>query len=241
MSTVRLELAPPVAILHLDDGKANAFNPAALAALHAALDEIERSDARALVVVGRPGFFSGGLDLRELPKLSTADKCATLRTFADLLFRVFTSPVPTVAAVSGHAIAGGALLALACDVRFGVDAPLKFGITEVALGLPVPSFGLVLARAALPTPAVTDLAVHAHVISHPEGVACGVFQAVYPADHLLAAAIERAHVLAKLDGPAYRETKHLLHGDALAAVRAGVDAEVARFITTFEAKLGARR
>jgi enoyl-CoA hydratase len=184
-----------IAVLRLDDGKANAFNPAGMAAITAELDAIDASDARALVLTGRPGFFSGGLDLKALPRLSTADKRATLLQFGELLLRVFTCRMPTVAAVSGHAIAGGALLALACDTRFGVEGPARFGITEVAIGLPVPTFGLVLARAALTTPALTELAVHATVLDHASAVSRGVFTSVHAPDTLVGVAVAHAGTL----------------------------------------------
>jgi enoyl-CoA hydratase len=241
MPVVTVEHCPPVAILRLDDGKANAFNPTTLAAIVAALDEIEQSDARALVVAGRAGFFSGGLDLKALPTLPTAEKREVLRVFGEVLLRIFSFRVPTVAAVTGHAIAGGALLALSCDVRHGVDSPYRYGITEVALGLPVPSFGVLLARAALPPVQLTELLWHATTIDHREAQARGVFRAVHAAEGLMPAALACGELLAKLDGPAYAATKQLTWGHEIARLRAGFAQEVIDFIELFEGKFpGAR-
>lgn len=241
MQTVTVEYttaegAPPVAVLRMDDGKANAFNPATLDALAAALDEIDASDAHALVIAGRAGFFSGGLDLKALPKLPTAEKRAVLLRFGEVLLRVFTFRLPTVAAVTGHAIAGGALMALAADVRIGADLPARFGVTEVAIGLPVPSFGLLLARAALAPPALVEIALHARVLSLREAHARGVFRDLAPDGAVLDAALAAAAELGKLHGPAYAETKRLLWGADIARTQDGLADEIARFISLFEAR-----
>ncbi len=225
---------PPVALIRLDDGKANALSPAMLDALAAALAEVDQSDARALVLIGRPGFFSGGLDLKILPKLTTDEKRAVLARLGEVLLRVFTFRVPTVAALSGHAIAGGALLALSADVRLGADLPARFGVTEVALGLPVPSFGLLLARAALAPACVVEVALHARVLTLAEAQGRGVLAELHPADTLLDAALARAGDLARLHGPAYAATKRALWADELARVQRGLPEEVVHFIDLFE-------
>lgn len=241
MSPVSVEYTSPegqrsVAVLRFDDGKANAFNPASLDAALAALDEIDRSDAGALVVAGRPGFFSGGLDLKALPSLPTADKRVVLTRFGELLLRVFTFRAPTVAAVTGHAIAGGALLALAADVRCGADLPARFGVTEIAIGLPIPSFGVLLAKAALSPPALVEIALHARVLTLREAHARGVFLGLYPEEAVVDAAVAYAGELARLHGPAYAATKQFLWDAELARVRAGLADEVVRFVDLFEAR-----
>ncbi len=241
MSPVSVEYTTPegnptVAVLRLDDGKANAFNPASLDAIAGALDEIDKSDAHALVVAGRPGFFSGGLDLKALPHLPTAEKQAVLRRFGEVLLRVFTFRAPTVAAVTGHAIAGGALLALAADVRFGADLPARFGVTEVAIGLPVPSFGVLLARAALAPPALVEIVLHARVLTLREAHARGVFLGLYPEEAVVDAATAYAAELARLHGPAYATTKQLLWQSELDRIEGGLADEVVRFIDLFEAR-----
>lgn len=244
MSTVTVEYttpegAQPIAVLRMDDGKANAFNQATLDALSAALDEIEQSDARALVITGRPGFFSGGLDLKSLPKLSTPEKQAVLTRFGEVLLRVFTFGVPTMSVVTGHAIAGGALLALSTDVRVGADTAARFGVTEVAIGLPVPSFGLLLARAVLPPPALVELVLHARVVTLRDAHARGAFNTLFPEDDLLAGALSCAAELAKLHGPSYAATKRALWGGELERLQAGLPAEVVRFIELFEQRFPA--
>ncbi|MEE4203374.1 MAG: enoyl-CoA hydratase-related protein, partial [Halieaceae bacterium] len=92
----------------MDDGKANALSFDMLSALNAALDQAEAA-GKCIVLAGRPGRFSAGFDLTVMAK-QDADTLRLLRSGADLALRLFDAPVPVVGAVSGHAIAMGALL-----------------------------------------------------------------------------------------------------------------------------------
>jgi len=139
-----------------------------------------------------------------------------------------------VAAVTGHAIAGGALLALAADVRFGADLPARLAVTEVAIGLPIPSFGVLLARAALSPPALVEIALHARVLSLREAHDRGVFHALAPDAAVVGTATAYAAELARLHGPSYATTKALLWDGELARVRAGFADEIVAFIDLFE-------
>ena len=97
-----------VAVLTMDDGKANAVSHAYIDALSEGLDRAEEQ-AKAIVLLGRAGVFSAGFDLKEIGK-GPAESKALVDRGAALLFRLFTFPMPVVAASAGHAIAAGALL-----------------------------------------------------------------------------------------------------------------------------------
>jgi len=114
---IRYEKTDSVARIGLDDGKANAMSVPWFDALGAALDRAEADGAGAIVIAGRAGFFSGGLDLKLLPTLSKDELRHLSESFARVMLRVHGLGIPTVAAVTGHAIAGGAVLAMACDAR----------------------------------------------------------------------------------------------------------------------------
>src|SRR5262249_5625253 len=105
-----------VAAITVDDAKVNAMTLGFFEALVAALDRAERYRSGAVVIGGRDGVFSAGLNLKVLPTLAPDDFRRTVVAFARTMLRVFTFPIPTVAAVTGHAIAGGAILAFACDL-----------------------------------------------------------------------------------------------------------------------------
>ncbi|MBV8950143.1 MAG: enoyl-CoA hydratase/isomerase family protein, partial [Actinobacteria bacterium] len=119
--TVTYELVDGVAHARLDDGKANVLNDASLAGLEDALVRAERDGAGALVIWGRPRCFSGGVDLELVRSIDASTRTASLRRIARGLLALWNAPLPTVAAVTGHAVAGGAVLALACDWRIAAD------------------------------------------------------------------------------------------------------------------------
>lgn len=143
------EPAPGVALLRMEGPRGNAIDGAFLDAFDAALDGA--ADARALVVAGTERFFSVGLNLRDLPALSRAEMEGFAERFHRFFLRFFTLEKPVVAAVRGHAVAGGALLALACDWRV-VATDARFGVRDVArdVGVPYPVVAVEIVRAALP-------------------------------------------------------------------------------------------
>src|SRR4051812_2686618 len=118
MGIVGYEQEGNVAIVTMDDGKANALSYAMMSEVEGLLDRAEK-DAGAVVLAGRAGRFSGGFDLKEM--MAGPDKAAALVTRgADFLLKLFTLPMPLVIACGGHALAGGALTVLTGDVRIGV-------------------------------------------------------------------------------------------------------------------------
>src|SRR5262249_5994588 len=124
-----------VAILRLARGKGNALNLEFTEALMEALDRLERSTARAAVLTGQGSVFGAGVDLPTL----VAGGADYVRRFVPLLGRLFerlaTFPRPLVAAVNGHAIAGGAMLMLACDQRLLARGTARVGLTEIRVGV----------------------------------------------------------------------------------------------------------
>jgi enoyl-CoA hydratase/carnithine racemase len=116
---------------------AKALNPELTEALSAAFDEAGQA-ARAVVVSGRPGMFSGGLDVPELIELDRDQMLAFWRSFITMLSRIATMPVPTVFALTGHAAAGGIVMALFSDYRIMPRGSFKTGFNEVQVGLVVP-------------------------------------------------------------------------------------------------------
>lgn len=124
--------------LRLDRPPVNALNPALVTALDQAIAEQTEQGARALVLSGRPGLFSAGLDVPELLGLDEAGMRDFWRLFFGLLGRVATSPVPVVAALTGHSPAGGTVIALYADYRVQAEGDFRLGLNEVQVGLVVP-------------------------------------------------------------------------------------------------------
>jgi len=213
-----------IAEIHLDDGKVNAMTLAVFEALNAALDRAEQE--RALVVVGRPGVFSAGLNVKVLPGLPAAELRTTLVAFARTLLRVFTFPRPTVAAVSGHAIAGGAILAFACDHRYAASGPFRLQLNETAIGLTLPSWAIVICESVIARRHEAEAMLHARAYAPEEALARGLVDAVVPPDVLLEQAREAAAPLTKLDLPGYAATKARLRARAVAWATELIDAEM---------------
>ncbi len=207
---VHLEFSSSIAHIRMDDSKANTMEPLWLREFDDAMTEAERS-AHGLVISGRDGCFSGGLDLKKLPVLTDAELRTFLVAYQRSMVRLFVSKLPTVAAVTGHAIAGGTILALACDERLMADGDFHIGLKEVALGIPLPTFGCELARSVLPNESLRGATQYGETYLPSQARAKGIIDSVLPRDEVVARAFDRARALAELPRTAYGITKGMLH------------------------------
>jgi enoyl-CoA hydratase len=210
-----------VAVVTMDDGKANALSEPMIDALLAALDRAEK-EASALVLVGRPERFSAGFDLRVMmssPEAATA----LLQRGADLLMRYYGAPLPIVIACTGHAVAGGALLALTGDARIGAAGPFRIGLNEVQIGLPVPVLAMELARDRLAPSELARATLEAQIYLPEDAVRAGYLDEVVPPGELRGRAIAEATRLGALPRFPFRATKERLRGKTIAHIRATLD------------------
>ncbi len=231
-AAIHTERRGHVTVVTLDDGKANALTSPLMNALRFTLLDAA-SVSGAIVLAGRAGFFSGGLDIKLLPTLPHAERVEMVKDLGRLLLDLFLLPRPVIAAVTGHALAGGALLAFACDARLAADTRLRFGLNEVAIGLPVPSFGVEIARAAVPPQWLADTVMHGRVYTAEQAQAHGLVESVHSPDVLLHAATARAESVSGLAQGAYEATKRRLRGAAADAARATLDDEIESFLKGF--------
>ena len=215
-----------VAVVTHEDGKANVYSHEALDRLGAALDRAEADDdARSVLLIGRGKAFCAGFDLATMTA-STDDMRALVSHGARFLARLFTFPMPVVAAVGGHALAAGALTLLSCDVRIGGDAPAKIGLNEVAIGMPLPQFAIDLARYRMP-PAQFDGVLLGRVHGPEDAVRAGYLDRIVPAAEVESAALAEAQQLASLSTGAVSATKRAARGPIADAFLAGLDANLA--------------
>jgi enoyl-CoA hydratase len=194
-----------VAVLQLDDGKANVFSYALLEQLTAALDEAEK-EAKAVLLVGRPGRFSGGFDLTEMSK-GMKEANALALAGGKVLLRLYTFPLPTIVACTGSAMAAGALCLLACDTRIGADVPSKIALNETALGMVMPGYGRFLAEERISKRHLTRALLQAETYDAAGAVEAGYLDRIVPADRLHDEALAEAKRLAALPTAAYGATK----------------------------------
>jgi enoyl-CoA hydratase len=224
--SVRYESTDAVGVITLDDGKVNAMAMPFFEALNGALDEAERARPAAVVIAGRTGYFSAGLNLKVLPTLAPEEMARCMVAFGTTMLRVFTLPVPTVAAVTGHAIAGGAFLAFACDRRFVVEGPYKIHVNEVAIALPLPTWALAIAQSAIPRRWHAEAILHARAYDPAQAREREIVDGtVPPTESVVAVAGQEAARLAGLDLGAYATAKQRLRERDVAWARKNLDAE----------------
>ena len=226
MSTVRYEKDGVVAVVTMDDGKANALSYAAMDAVEEALTRAE-ADASAVVLTGREGRFSAGFDLQEM--MAGVDRArALLSRGAEFLLRLYTLPMPLVVACSGHALAGGALLVLTGDVRVGAAGAFKIGLNEVQIGMPVPILAMELARDRLAAPHLTAATLFAAIADPESAKTWGYLDHVVPPAELRATALGEATRLSALSRTAYAKTKLALREKTVQYVRSTLESDMAR-------------
>jgi enoyl-CoA hydratase/carnithine racemase len=139
MSSIRTERTDGLLIVTMSRGSANALNASMVDELNSAMREAGGHDVRGVVLASdRPKFFSAGFDVKEVFQYDREQMTSYFGAFMDLYETVFRLPKPVVGAVSGHAVAGGAVLALACDVRVMAEGAFRFALNEVNLGIVLP-------------------------------------------------------------------------------------------------------
>jgi enoyl-CoA hydratase len=231
MST-RVDLSGAISVISMDEPRGNALSFETLDALRGALDEAESSGARAVVLASAARVFCVGLDLRACARYSASELARYVDAFEDFFERVFTFPAPLVAAVNGHAIAGGAVLALACDARvMGTEAALA--LNEVELGIPFPSMAFAIARAAVPSASHVDALMLGRRFEAAEAVTRHIAAEAAPADEVRARAVRRAEDFAARGHAATIAIKRALRAEALSRARQDAAASRAAFVEAF--------
>lgn len=193
-----------VAVLTVDDGKANVYSHAVLAAIDEGLDRAE-GEASTVLLAGRPGRFSAGFDLGVL-RAGSEPMRALVTAGVELALRIFTFPMPVVAACTGHALGMGAIVLLTCDVRVGADGPFQLGLNEVAVGFGLPQFAIELARYRMP-PSGFDSVLLGRTYEPAGAVAVGYLDRVVTAEDVVAAAAVEAQQLSELSTGAVARSK----------------------------------
>ncbi|OUR87864.1 enoyl-CoA hydratase [Gammaproteobacteria bacterium 42_54_T18] len=225
MSTlVTYEKDENVAIITLDDGKANAVSHQVIDELNAALDKAE-ADKATVLLTGREGKFSAGFDLSVMKEGGPEAVGMLVGAGARLSQRLLTFPSPVIIACNGHSLAMGALMLLSVDYRIGVSGKYKLGLNEVAIGMTMPYFGVELARGRL-TPSFFGRSVsNAEIFSPEDAMAAGFLDKVVPEDQLLTVALAGAKMMSQLNLTAHHNTKLRVRDQLLVLVDEAIKKE----------------
>ena len=229
---MKLEPHGKVTLLRIDTGRGNAIGTELLTGLVRLFDEAEQDGARGLVMMGYDRFFSAGLDLPALVEYDRAGMERFMRLFADAMLRFFTCPLPVVAAVNGHAIAGGCVIALQADRRVMGDGPYRIGLNEVQLGLGLPSEVVETARAQLSAASLSKILLTGPLLAPRDALALGLVDEVVPTDELEARALALADEMAAPVGFGFRQLKAALRRPAVEEARRHQDASIAIWLDT---------
>lgn len=229
-------------LVRFTHGKANALDLEFLRGIQRTLEDLE-PEGRPLVLTGTGSIFGAGVDLKRLIDGGPAYVREFMPALSDAFLALFRFPRPVVAAINGHAIAGGAVIAFACDRRLLARGNARFGVPELKVGVPFPLVPLEIVRDALAPPALQEAVIHGALWDPDQALAAGAVDNLVEPAALLARAREVAEQLGAISPTVYRLTKLQLRGPALERIerhRAEWDAAVHRAWETEEV-LGAVR
>ena len=200
---VAYELRDGIAVLSIDDGKANALSFEVIAALQGGLDRAEADAAGAVLLAGRPGMFSGGFDLAVMRGGDPAAMGQLVTSGAELVLRLYRSGRPVVAACTGHAVAAGAFLLMGAHHRVGAKGPFRLCLIETQIGMVLPDWAVELTNERLLGPHAQQAAIESRVYDPVAAVEAGFLDRVVDDTEVLDAAMTEAVRLAALPAAAY--------------------------------------
>lgn len=226
-----------IALVTMTHGKANALDIEFCDALAKQVKELVRPEVRAVVLTGQGGIFSAGVDLRRIG----ADGADYVRAFLPTLHRLYEAlfflEKPVVAAINGHAIAGGAVLAACADRRVMARGNGRVGITELLVGVPFPALAFEIVRFALP-PRHLAISVYSGEICLPdEALRRGWIDEIVEPGALMARAMAVANELTALSPAAFTMSKQQIRrgvGEEFARLGAATDEKVTAIWTAPE-------
>ena len=212
---VTVESHGNVAVINFDDSKMNAFSFLALKQWNKALDVAENADS--VVIFGNKKAFSAGFDLAIMGNGPSDQAAEMLKQGGELCCRLAAFPRPVVLGATGHSLALGAIMTFCCDYRVVInDNPkLKTGMTEVAIGLPVPEFALVLGRERLSSRYLTRATTLAEVFDVESALAAGYYDVGVPAEKHRETCLAVATGFGEYHRESFIKTKQVVWGDRI--------------------------
>lgn len=219
MGHIAIERDGAVAVFRFNRLPANAIDLDFAGEIEAGFASLlAEADLGAVVITGTGTCFSAGLDLKRVPLYGPEQQRAMITTINRMLSRLYAAPLPVVGAINGHAIAGGLVVALACDYRVGTRATCQLGVTEARAGIPFPAAAMTVLRAELAPHVARVLTLRANNIDPHTALAWGLVDELQPGARVLPVAVQIARDLAGIPRDAYARIKRQLRAAAITAI-----------------------
>jgi enoyl-CoA hydratase len=212
---IQRERRGSIEVVRLARPPVNAMDLELTRAIDAVFAELAESDARAVVLTGEGRAFSAGVDLLRLVREGSAYAREFVPAMEACFRRLFAFPRPVVAAINGHAIAGGCILALACDERVCVAEKAGIGVPELLVGVVWPVLPLEIVRFALPDQRGTELVNSGRTLDPTAAHALGLVEELAAPEKVFDSALARAERLAAIAAAAFRRAKQLMRAPTL--------------------------
>jgi enoyl-CoA hydratase len=223
-STIKIEQQDGIAVMFLDKPPVNAIDRRLVDDSMMALSKLSTNkDIRALIITGSGKCFSAGLDLKTVPYYSQNDQRQMVEELNNIVLKLYGFPVPTVAAVNGHAIAGGFILAISCDYRIGTTSECKIGLTESRVGISFPVSTMEVLQAELSPSVARKMTLIGRNLGPREAFQNGVLDELQQSDQVLSRAKEVAIDLGAMPRDAYAQIKRQLRGKAIRRIQQVID------------------
>ena len=194
-----------VAVIAMDDGKANALGTQTWAELNTAFDKAEKDDA-IVILTGRDGVMSGGFDLKEM-QAGPQEALELTSKGSKFARRIMAHPRPVIMAATGHTIAMGAFLALACDYSMIKAGSFKVGLNETLIGMTMHNFGIEMGRYHLTNAHFNRCVINGEIFDPKGAMHAGFFDRVVPEEQWPMAIPMAGQMFGQVNAKAFRETK----------------------------------
>ncbi|MEO0413185.1 MAG: enoyl-CoA hydratase/isomerase family protein [Pseudomonadota bacterium] len=224
MSDLEIQHQGETTVLRMTRAPVNALGPEMLAQMDALMDDLTKAPpVRGLVIAGLEKSFCAGIDTKALAAFSADEKAVALGRIDSIMAKLYSLPIPTVAAVQGHAIGAGFIIALACDWKFLGLGPGKLGLNQVAVGIKYPPVPINIVMREIPEPTLRRLTLGGDLLSTEDLARLDVFDAAVAPEELLGQAIAKAQSLAA--HPGFATVKDQVRGETATQLRslAGVE------------------